>query len=94
MGLYAVLSPKVRVDLGVMFMKRYRTLLKVLRLEVDHQILKCQIQETCLGWGSYSSSEMESMYSTAPADWTVAIWVPSTGYIDRFQICLKYPELH
>ena len=37
-------------------------------LEPHHQIVLCHIQDTC--WrGAYPSAEVQSVYSTAPADW-------------------------
>ena len=54
---------QARVDLGVMAMKRYSAFTTApALLEPDHQIVLCHIQ-------SYPSAEMQSVYSTAAADW-------------------------
>ncbi len=58
----------VRVDQGVMAMKRYSTFPKVQRLESYHQKVQIYIQDTRWG-GSYPSEEMQLTYSTAPANW-------------------------
>ena len=51
-------------------MKEYSTFPKSTRLESHHQIVSCYILDThCGGEGSYSSAEMQSVYSTAPTDW-------------------------
>ena len=40
------------------------------------------IQET--SWGFYPSVEMQSVYSTALAEWTVPVMVPSMSQINLF----------
>ena len=69
MGPYQMLPLQARGDLGVKAMKEYITFHKAPELlELRHQIVKCHIQDTrwsvCVG-GSYSSTEMQSAYSTA-----------------------------
>ena len=39
-------------------------------LELHHQIVSCHLKDTCW-WGSYPSAEVQSVYSTAPADWPI-----------------------
>ena len=39
-------------------------------LEPQYQIVYCHIQDTCW-WGSYVSAEVQSLYSTVPADWAM-----------------------
>ena len=58
---------KARVDLGAMTMKGYYIFPKTLGLEPHHQIVYCHIK-TLLEWGSYSSAEMHSVYSSAPGN--------------------------
>ena len=71
-----VLPLQVRVYLGVMKMKGYSTFPKVpALLEPHHQIVLCRIQDTCRRGGYYSSTEMQSVYFIAPADWQcVRLW--------------------
>ena len=38
-------------------------------LEPLHQIVKCHIQDTYWGGGSYPSAEVQSVYFTVAADW-------------------------
>ena len=60
-----------RVDLGAMAMKGYSAFPKApALLEPHHQIVSCHIQDTRWG-GSYSSAEVPSVYSTAPANWAI-----------------------
>ena len=61
-----------RVDLGAMAMKGYSTFPKApALLEPHHQIVLCHIQNTRWGGGSYPSVEVQSVYSTAAADWAI-----------------------
>ena len=61
----------VRVDLGVMPMKEYSALPKAPALLKPHyQIVLCHTQDTQRR-GSYPFAEMQSVYSTAPADWAL-----------------------
>ena len=39
-------------------------------LELHHQIISCHNQDTRGEWGGYFYEEMQSVYSTSPADWT------------------------
>ena len=53
-----------------MTLKSYSTFPKTpALLEPPHQIVLHHIQSTCSGGGSCSSVKMQSVYSTAPADW-------------------------
>ena len=66
---YQVLPLQARVDLGAMAMKRCSIFPKApALLEPHHQTVKCHIKNTCWG-GGYPSAEVQSLYSTAPADW-------------------------
>ena len=58
-----------RVDLGAMAIKGYSAFPKApASLEFHHQTVQCHIQDT--RWErSYPSAEVQSVYSTAPADW-------------------------
>ena len=58
------------MNLEAMAMKGYSAFPKDPALLKPHnQIVSCHIQDSRLGWGSYSSAEMQSVYSTAPAGW-------------------------
>ena len=68
-GPYQGLPPWARVDLRSMATKWGSVFPKAPPLMgPHHQILLCHIQETYCGW-SYPSAELQSVYSTAPADW-------------------------
>ena len=76
-GPYQVLPLWARVDLGAMVMKGYSAFPKApALLEPHHQIVKCHIQDTRWRGGSYPSAEVQSVYSTAPADWARKNWYP------------------
>ena len=62
---------QVRVDLGAMVMKEYSTFPKSPRLEPHHQAVWYHIQDNCWGGRSYASAEMQWVYTTGPAVWTV-----------------------
>ena len=63
-----MLPLRARVDLA---MKGYSALPKVLALlEPHHETLESNPGHS-LGGGSYRSTEVQSMYSTAPADWAM-----------------------
>ena len=64
-----LLPLRAKVQLGAMM--EYSILPKAPGLEPHHQMVKCHIQDTCWRWGSYSSAEMQSVYSTAPVDWAL-----------------------
>ena len=49
-------------------MKGYSTVSKVSQLEPHHQMQLDVISRRLVGGGSYPSAEMQSAYSTAPAD--------------------------
>ena len=59
MGPYQVLPLRIRVDLGVMVMKRYFTIPET----PWHPMIKCHIWDNH-GSGSYASAVLESAYST------------------------------
>ena len=66
-----VLLHHFRVEQGVMAMKRYSTFLKAPRLEHHQQMFLYHIQDThWVGEGFHPSEEMQSTYSTSPADKT------------------------
>ena len=63
-----MLLRRASVDLGVMAMNGCSAFPKAIALlELPHQIVQCHIQDT--HWFFYPSAEMQSVYSTAPADW-------------------------
>ena len=65
---------RARVDLGAMAMKGYSAFPKApASLEPYHQIVYCHIQDTRWGW-SYPSAEVQSVYSTAPADCAISLY--------------------
>ena len=51
-------------------MKGYSAFPKASRLEIHPQIGLCHIHDTC-SRGSYPNAEMQSVYSTALADWVM-----------------------
>ena len=53
-----------------MAVKEYSTFLNAPGMDHYYQIVKCHIQDTRCRVGSYSSSEVQSVYYTAPADRT------------------------
>ena len=58
------------MDQGAMAMKGYSTFPKApAELEPHHQIVLCHIRTLVGRWGSYLSTEVQLVYSTAPADW-------------------------
>ena len=62
-----MLPLRARMDIGAM--KGYSAFSKApALLEPCHQIVKCHIQDTRWGGGSYHSAEKQSVYSTAPAN--------------------------
>ena len=72
---YQVLPLRVRVDLGEMAIKGYSAFSKApALLEPHHQIVWCHNQDTRWG-GSYPSTEKQSVYSTAPADWAIILFI-------------------
>ena len=67
---YHVLPLQARVGVEAMAMKGLSALPKTtVLLESLHQTVHCHMQDTCWGW-SYPSAKIQSMYSTAPSDWT------------------------
>ena len=67
---YQVLSPRIRVDLGLMSMKGTPYCPKLQSLTIR---LICFISWTQVGEVSYPSAAIESVYSTVPANWADAI---------------------
>ena len=65
---YQVLQLRARVNVGTMARRRCPTFTKAPKLEPHHKIVWCHIQDTPWG-GVLSSAEMQSVYSTVPADW-------------------------
>ena len=71
MGPYQVQPFRARADLGPMEMKGCSAFPKApASLEPHHQIVQCHIQDTHGGW-SYLSAELQSVNSTAQADWAI-----------------------
>ena len=64
-----MLPLRTRVDLGVMAMKGYSASPKLQHHWNIAIILFSVISRTLVVVGSYPSEEMQSGYSTAPADW-------------------------
>ena len=77
-----VLPLRVRVDLEVMLTKEHFTFPKVLELEPHYQMqFSVTFREVVGGEGeSCPSAEMQSVFSTAPADWF--LW----GFIPRISL--------
>ena len=70
---YQMLPLRVKMDLGAMAMKGYSIFPKCPRLLPHYQIVLCHIRT--LVEGSYPSAGMQSVYSKAPADWAVYIYI-------------------
>ena len=62
-----MLPLRVRVDLGAMTIKGYSIFPKSARLESCHQMIYYQNQDT--HGGGVLPAEMQSVYSTDPANW-------------------------
>ena len=79
-----LLSLLVRVNLGVMGMKRYCTFSKPPVTEPHNQFSLVSYPGCSLG-GSYPSVEMQLAYSTVQADWAVRIvdsyFLPGVVYV-------------
>ena len=77
-----MLSLRARVDLGAMAMEVRSTFPKAPALLEPHHQIFFVISKTLVffvgGELSYSSEEMQSVYSTAPADWAI-------DYLENFQ---------
>ena len=72
-----------RVDLGVMAIKGHFAFLKTpALLEPHHQIIRLHILETRYG-RIYPSAEMQSAYSTVPADRTIY----GFPFFERILVC-------
>ena len=62
--------------LGTMAMKRYSIFPRAPAVLIPHhQIVSCHIQDTHWRVGSYPSTEMHSVYPTAPADWALVLMI-------------------
>ena len=62
---------RVKVDQRTMAIKGYSAPPIALALLAPHHlIIQCHIQDTRLV-GSYSSAEIQSVFSTAPVDWAL-----------------------
>ena len=97
---YQVLQFRARVDLGAMAMKGCSAFPNApASLEPHYQIVGCHIQDTHRGY--YPSTEMQSVYSTAPADWAKfpfvnlfpRTFVPNKGNIQGLCILQKHYNL-
>ena len=66
-------TTQAKVEMGAMVMKCHSTSSKAPRLlKNNHRMVLCHTEDT--RWGkSYPSAEMQSVYSTAQADWVV--WI-------------------
>ena len=64
-----MLPLRARVDLGAMAMKGYSAFPKAPALLQPHHLMFSVISRHSLGGGSYPSAEVQSVYSTAAADW-------------------------
>ena len=51
--------------------------------EPHHQIVRCYIQDTRLRGVSYACADVQSVYSTAPADWAVVRLRKARNYIKK-----------
>ena len=82
-----MLPLRATVDLGAMATKRCSAFPKApALLWPHHQIDKCHIQNT--HWrNSYPSAEVQSVYSTAPADWAISLLKFSLLKLVRFTSC-------
>ena len=80
-GPYQVLPRRARMDLGAMVIKGYSAFPK-LRQQWNLIIrLFSVISRTLIMRGFYPSVEMQSMYSTAPADWAHSLLNDPKVYI-------------
>ena len=68
MGPQQALPIQVRVDLGVIAIKRYSTFFEASRLDLHHQMQFIIMPKILIEVGSYSSTEMQSMYVADLAD--------------------------
>ena len=67
-------------------MKRYTTFPKSSTLEPWHQMVYCHIQDTCWWGGSDPFAEMQTAYSTTPADWVVLFQGETFSSLPHLQI--------
>ena len=65
-----MLRLRARVDLEAMALKEYSAFPKAPALLVPHRLLSV-ISKTLVGRASYHSAEMQLVYSTAQADWSI-----------------------
>ena len=68
-GPFQVLLHQARVNLEAMAMKVYFTFPKLLALREPHNKMVYVISKTLIG-GSFLSAEMQSVYFTAPTDYS------------------------
>ena len=90
-----MLPHRVRVYLGAMEIKRYSTFAKSSKLEPRHKISFASYPGPSLGVESYPSAEMQSVYTTAPADWAVwhidyNMYLPSFFTTSRMQFMTNF----
>ena len=64
-----MLPLQARMDQDVMAMKGYSAFPKAPALLKPHHQIVYVISRTLIWWESYLSAEMQSVYSTVPADW-------------------------
>ena len=70
-GPYRMLSFRARIDTGAIAIKRYSTFPKARTLPEPHHLVIFVISRTFVGGGGfYSFVVKQSVYFTAPADWT------------------------
>ena len=80
-GPYQVLQFWVRVDLGVMAMKRYSASPKVpALLKPHHQIVLCHIRDTCWGWFLPLYRDAVGVFYS-PRRLADQTWNPVDGYL-------------
>ena len=74
-----------------MALKEYSTFSKgPVSLEPHHQIVLCHVQDIRCGVGSYTSAEVQSVYSTAPADWARKLYSNQLYYARGWEGLINY----
>ena len=79
---------RARVDLGAMAMKGYSAFLKAPPLLEPLRLFNV-ISGHSFVWRSYASSEMQSVYSTAPADWATGHLLVESYLSTRIRVDLR-----
>ena len=79
MGPYQVLPLQTRVDLGAMAMKGYSAFPNASVLELHHQLSSVIYRTLVEERGSCPSTERQSVYSKAPADWVLEMQIRFTN---------------